>query len=258
MEIACKYEVEGITKRIIEHIDVDWPKTLEEWDKSDALFRVPDCDDEDITHWTYSGRRQQRTVFPEPVAAINFAKRFKLHGILTAAFMELMRTPYHEDWNKYNPRQEEDCNRHWRILCARWNLLSSDDHTLLGILRERLRDHIRFLLDSRFNDVIFDDCTNKKYDKKVLIECRDYFQLQFSSVYASDLLRWSREYCSGSRKMDRQKKFVVCRFCNNRIDSALELVRTITWDYVRKTSESLYASKPCCADLRSVKPAINL
>lgn len=259
MEIACKYEVEAITKRIIKHIDADWPKTLEEWDKSDALFKVPDRDDDDSTHWRFTNRRNQlTTVFPEPVAAINFAKKFKLHDILTAAFMELLRTPYHEDWNRYNPRQEEDCNRHWRISCVRWNILSSEDHTLLGILREKLKDATSFYFDSNFNNVPYDDCTNKKHDKKVLTECRDYLQLQFSFAHASDFLRWSREYSRGSRKIDRQRKFVVCRFCNDHIDSALERVRTYTWDYASKISESMYASKSCYADLPSVKPGINL
>lgn len=152
-----------------------------------------------------------------------------------------MRTPYHEDWNKYYPRQGENANKHWRVLCVRWGLLSSDDHTLLGIVREKVIPRASAYLEDQLINYPTEHCTNKKHDTKVLIECLNYFQLRFSSAY--DILRWSREYCwdSGNRKSYRQREFVVCHYCNDRIDSALNFVRTRIWDVTTKTSESLYA-----------------
>lgn len=221
MEMARKYEVEDIQKLILERVEMDWPKTLEEWDQIDEPFQIRKGED------PTGASSNQKTNLPEPIAAINFAKRFELYDILPAAFLELLRTPYGNDWDKLYPQNKKAPAGKSRIKGARWHLLTKEDHILLGKLREIIRQQPEKRLDKDGH------CTDR-HDRKELHECREY--LQFRLRAADDVLRVSQACCN-SKLSGWHTRFKLCLSCLGCTHLILSLLRSHLWTVVEECSE---------------------
>lgn len=218
MEMARKYEIEAISKYIVERVKADWPKTLEKWDKADEALKVPE----------EHGPAGRKTKLPEPIAAINFAKRFGLYDILPAAFLELLRTPYESHWDKtYSQDKRAEVGKS-RTKSARWHLLSNQDHMLLGKLRELIRQQPEKFLQFK------DDCVHIGHLPSALRECQEYLQLKICST--DDALRVSQTCCD-AKLSDWRTRFGLCDSCCHTIFSALGNLRTGMWTVVEESSE---------------------
>lgn len=220
MEMARKYEVEAISKYIVERVEADWPKTLEKWDKADEVSKVLKGQD--------AAAAWRKTKLPEPIVAINFAKRFGLYGILPAAFLELLRTPYESRWDKtYSQDKRAEAGKS-RTKSARWHLLSNEDHMLLGRLRELIRQQPEKCLQFK------DDCTDLGHDGVALSECQEYLQLKICAT--DDALRVSQACCD-AKLSDWRTRYSLCDSCCHTIYSALGDLRTQIWIVVKENSE---------------------
>ncbi|KIJ53536.1 hypothetical protein M422DRAFT_111693, partial [Sphaerobolus stellatus SS14] len=80
---ATKYQVDSLRKRIISHLEKDWPSTLEQWDKNeeDNLLK------EDEFYKRY----------PDPASCIRLARMCDVPSLLLAAYYDLSRIPIHHD-----------------------------------------------------------------------------------------------------------------------------------------------------------------
>ncbi|KAH8108788.1 hypothetical protein DFH11DRAFT_1473218, partial [Phellopilus nigrolimitatus] len=129
MSLATKYQMSSIRDRIVQHIEADWPLTLEEWDrfeeeidrKRNFLRSSPDVSDA-------SARTSLDQILPEPVSAIQFAKRHSVPRILPAAFYHLSRMAKADDWDAVR----SDAQLHnYSDPTARWKLLTLEEHKVL-------------------------------------------------------------------------------------------------------------------------------
>ncbi|EKM55077.1 uncharacterized protein PHACADRAFT_78567, partial [Phanerochaete carnosa HHB-10118-sp] len=128
-KIARKYGMDDITAVIVEHIQEQWPRSLEEWDASFATWR------------TNSKTAATRGDVPEPVSAIKFALEFDVPSILPAAFYMLSVQDF-GDTTTASPGAESMPSM------ARWDLT---DHAMLLKLicgRDKVRNHFKTYLSS--------------------------------------------------------------------------------------------------------------
>ncbi|EAU81839.1 hypothetical protein CC1G_12509 [Coprinopsis cinerea okayama7 len=83
LEMADKFLLEDLKSMILEHIQRDWPTTLEAWDERERLF---------YTRWESQPHKAMDFHAPEPASVIRVARRFNLRSILPIAFYHLSRT----------------------------------------------------------------------------------------------------------------------------------------------------------------------
>lgn len=127
--MSTKYQVEHIRAVVVEHLETDWPGSLEEWDMI----------------W---GATSPRRVFmpfqaPEPCSIINLARKYDTPHILPAAFYALSCIDLrHEEWDPRGPSREIDGWRWDSAAQARWSLLSSPDMLTLMKVKDSIRSDL--------------------------------------------------------------------------------------------------------------------
>ncbi|KAI5117812.1 hypothetical protein M0805_004572 [Coniferiporia weirii] len=124
LEIAAKYEMDAIRRRIVSHIIDYWPHSLSAWDVFEARLRIVEHDE---------GREDEMDCFAqEPASAIALARRFEIKSILPAAFYDLGRIPASADWNKRQARADDAIDAvdldTWNTRSAQWLCLSVADY----------------------------------------------------------------------------------------------------------------------------------
>ncbi|KAF8798311.1 hypothetical protein BYT27DRAFT_7177806 [Phlegmacium glaucopus] len=125
--LANKYAMDRIRERIVDHIEQDWPLTLQLWDKLE--FQID---------WARQLSRSDADIYqlylddhlPEPVSAIRLARECDIPSILPAAFYHLSRLSISHAGNGL--RDADDGRR-----TAEWDLLSAQD--LLCLIRGQRR-----------------------------------------------------------------------------------------------------------------------
>lgn len=138
--MAVKYELIDVRKRIVDHLQADWPTSLREWDNLEAYkdqlmssFCSVDIDED----------------MPEPVATIVLARKFDIPCVLPAAFYLLSTMRMVDDYDVHRAYtgvegDELDVNGTF-ISCeartARWSLLGVDEFRCLCRGREKLAEH---------------------------------------------------------------------------------------------------------------------
>ena len=124
MRLAEKYDVEMVQTLIKRHLQNEWPQSLAEWDA-----RVYEIERYRFTD-PPRGATYLDDVYPEPVAAINFALEFDVPAILPAAFYQLYTIGPLQDWTESRkpdyPDPDDYTFRHMSNgkRTARWSLLS--------------------------------------------------------------------------------------------------------------------------------------
>ena len=114
MRLATKYQVDSLCKRIANHLEQQWPKTLEEYAQLQSTREAA---------WDIRTRFRTPPVyasFPEPAAAISLAVEYNIPSILPAAFYALaMSNPELNAWDC----ALESSFQYDKTRPARWSLL---------------------------------------------------------------------------------------------------------------------------------------
>lgn len=127
--MATKYQIESLCTRIVQHVQADWPTTLQEWDRFEAetnliLKEHQDKDDRLINGLHFHER------IPEPCSAIRLAREFNIPQILPAAFYTLAQIEPSEDMDDPAVMSSFITFRGVSRL-ARWSQLSAKDYRSL-------------------------------------------------------------------------------------------------------------------------------
>ncbi|KAI5119036.1 hypothetical protein M0805_001859 [Coniferiporia weirii] len=147
LAMAIKYQFADIRKRIVAHVETDWPKTLEEWDWFENYVEsIPP-----FQRYKYTN--------PEPAATAVLAWRFGIHRILPAVFYELSRISPCDDWDdiSVSPALKSPEMPHpvffsyiskRMVRAARWSLLEGDHFRVILRGRRRMELFIEEALNS--------------------------------------------------------------------------------------------------------------
>ncbi|EPQ50724.1 hypothetical protein GLOTRDRAFT_66839 [Gloeophyllum trabeum ATCC 11539] len=147
--LATKYEVEHLRTQVVARLMEDWPTSLPAWDTLEAEITAmregwhsrhnctgPTCD-EPLDHH-----------LPEPVAAIQLAKQYKIPAILPSAFYHLSRLSI--EWGPDGTETYPSIQRGRLFMgtrTARWKSLPGNDYYNLLAGRTRLQNaaqrHVR-------------------------------------------------------------------------------------------------------------------
>ncbi|TDL15805.1 hypothetical protein BD410DRAFT_796008 [Rickenella mellea] len=209
LTLATKYEIERLRDRIIEHIKLDWPTTLVEWDAIQAHNNQ--FAENSATSGLHEGFIQL-----EPAAAIDIARRFDIPSILPAAFLQLSRTPARNRWDGMNRPNDP------KVHHARWDLLSQND--LLCLLQGT-----QTLFASKTVKLISHDvCLNHPQCGEILdreLEC-----VRSRCVHSQDFLEELKTFTSTFS--DNNNK--LCALCTGPIRPLLINARQRKWAKLSK------------------------
>ena len=171
MELATKYQVDSLSKRIISHLQEQWPKSLDEYIRREV----------DIKLWAKrfdavvgdNGQppyHQSAFVdFPEPASAIRLASHYNIPSVLPAAFYFLSTTGPENTWERALKLGFHSPD----VRPARWEQLS--DENLLRYYRGKYTlaneyAHIPFVLATALQHCYLDDCTGNFHTEASIIE----------------------------------------------------------------------------------------
>lgn len=152
--MATKYQIDSLRARLIQHIEADWPQTLEQWDHFELLIgRMEEAHyasfgDEPAERNKVDGLYLDQRL-PEPAAAIRLGREFGINSILPAAFCTLARISPYLEWGSWHTGTEIiDEDNPWvdnpAFRTTRWSLLTAEDYRCLlhghtGIRRDLAR-----------------------------------------------------------------------------------------------------------------------
>lgn len=125
IDISEKYQIDVIINQLVSHIEADWPLTLQEWDRYEIVSQ-------NIWKTGSFPSTWPKEMLPEPVTAIKLAQRLGIKSVLPAAFYDLTRIQYSDDWDQCVGEKEFCVHRKG----ARWKLLTAADHMQLGLVRD--------------------------------------------------------------------------------------------------------------------------
>lgn len=128
LELSRKFGIDRMREQIHQHLESDWPQTLQDWDKLESNIEL-----------MANGSDVQRIddYFPEPASAIKLARQFDFPSILPAAFYHLSRLSILDDWDKTHA-DPALCIQNPTKRTARWELLSAKDFRCLLLGKEEL------------------------------------------------------------------------------------------------------------------------
>ena len=163
MELATKYQVDSLSKRIISHLQEQWPKSLDEYIRREVGIKLW-ANKFDVVP-PYQKSQSTFVNFPEPASAIRLASHYNISSILPAAFYSLSTTGFEHTW-------EHALKLGFRTLDvrpARWELLDNDNllryyHGKYILANEYA--HISFVLATALQDSYLDDCTGNFHTKE--------------------------------------------------------------------------------------------
>ncbi|EKM51455.1 uncharacterized protein PHACADRAFT_187954 [Phanerochaete carnosa HHB-10118-sp] len=127
MNLATKYQVDSLCKRIANHLEQQWPQTLEAYVQAQLTIRKAYG-----SQWMLKaplnpgGVLSERSIylsFPEPGAAIRLATDFDIPSILPAAFYSLSTSGPARDWES----ARDIASHSLTTRPARWELLNDDN-----------------------------------------------------------------------------------------------------------------------------------
>lgn len=118
MKIATKYEVDSVCKAIKNHLESEWPQTLDELIRlqKDVLVAKSEC---------ISPNPDFYKIFPEPASAIRLATDFDVPSILPTAYYILSTLDADVNWDADKPVPHRDASTRGRP--ARFSLLRDSE-----------------------------------------------------------------------------------------------------------------------------------
>ena len=154
IHMATKYQMDTIRQRIVENIERDWPRSLEEWDMLETRLEMLR---EDET------RPDRMCAYAaEPASTVVLARKYDIPSVLPAAFYDLCRLPVVNDLGEQPGRESYNV---WDERAASWASLSGADYHCVVRGRDRLRKFlsVNFISNRRFlsRDCRADDCASR-------------------------------------------------------------------------------------------------
>lgn len=227
IDISEKYQIDVIINQLVSRIEADWPLTLQEWDRYEIVSRNVWKTGSFPCTWP-------REMLPEPVTAIKLAQRLGIKSVLPAAFYDLTRIRYSDDWDQCVKEKEFCVHRKG----ARWKLLTAADHMQLGLVRDASISLLRNL------GLVAGVCRDREHPQACTGLTRNLFpawisaisrlQDRISSNVDRDTLRKLREPLE---KGIFQPEFPTdfCNVCAGSVIEQLRLRREETWSAITKT-----------------------
>lgn len=223
LTLATKYQIDSLRKHIVQHIEADWPKSLEEW----FYFRKAL---ESKKFWLKSADHLAGTPLPfafaDPASAIRLATQFNIPSILPAAFYRLAITDVEHDSSiaADDPRE----------IAADYDCLERQD--LLRLLRGRttlIQDYSTVsLLLSPYGVARHEQCETSRKCKAAKEKLAEEHAQAFKIEYARrpDILglvfdMLESDKCYGD----------VCAHCCQSMDKALWKLLERLWDKLPET-----------------------
>jgi hypothetical protein len=215
LQLANKYSMDHFRNRIVEHIELDWPKTIYQWDLLETEIRSI------RSLWTVERRNEPDQIafiddhLPEPASAIRLARDCDIPSILPAAFYHLSRlSPVYDDWHGLRQETQGDSRR-----TAKWELLATEDFICLLKGRERLSEavcELQFAQVFDSEDHYGVDC-NASERRKVIQEIRDQCQR-------------SRDILQTARRLQEKLAYgQICGLCYSSVRQELTRFRRQLW-----------------------------
>lgn len=223
LTLANKYGMEKLRKRIVLHMEGDWPQSLWQWDSLEHEIREMTTD----LHESDGVQPFTKSIddyLPEPASAIRLARDCNIPSILPAAFYHLSRLSVFHDRRKTRLRSNEESYDHSDHLSddqrsADWNVLSSTDYICLLKGQAKLATVSRELFEVvRFSDYHPDDTCSLSRDLTLLGEMREV------CGNSLDVLEASRQYSERKSFGDH-----VCSNCTRYIRKELRGFRQALW-----------------------------
>ncbi|GJE89206.1 hypothetical protein PsYK624_053010 [Phanerochaete sordida] len=128
LSLSAKYQVDVLRAQVIEYLESEWPRTLEEW----FLLKSQMSDRTRYITLAEGHEPEERSEksFPEPAADLRLALDFKIASIVPALYYRLsissVEFEFHDDIGEVHD------------LSADWNLLQAKDWKRLAVGKERL------------------------------------------------------------------------------------------------------------------------
>jgi hypothetical protein len=138
-------------------------------------------------------------MYPEPVAAIEFARVADLPSILPAAFYQLSRVTTDDGYKGNN-----NLGISWNLdkRSARWSELSKEDHFTLAVGKERLSRCLVNIQRGLIKEIPAEET-----------KCREAWKLM-PGLKSDDTLHDLQEIC----KPDRLPGALMCKNCQSKVD----------------------------------------
>lgn len=221
MQMATKYEVEGIRDRIIKHLEQDWPVNFGDWETVQSRIRQIEGDEDREDFIDLS--------VPEPASALWLARSYGIHSILPAIFYDLSRIKVDADWSdRHDGMDERDTS--WSERTARWHLLTAEDFRDLCIGRERIGKYIANSLETRDSKMV-DRCLNTDTEKP---SCKRAYWQARSAILSDGMTQHDPLFALVDNHVewenDEKGKGRFCTNCSATIEGKLEKCRTGLWD----------------------------
>ncbi|RDX52335.1 hypothetical protein OH76DRAFT_1345701 [Lentinus brumalis] len=237
IRIADKYLIEPLRDHLVKQVPAAWPTTLKEWDRFDDEISAirKDVPQNPPTEHTIS----VCDLIPEPVSAILFAQEFGCPEILPAAFYQLSRIKYTDNWDDQGKRRVYPT-----VPQARWSLLEKENLVRCMHGFQKLDDFFPDAFDS-----LSVDCRESYIDfdgrGAAGSSCLPFIQRLFSlaweqrrsvTIYSwqRDPLRMLRE-CIDFRKfpeLSTERPKGLCERCNDSLQSVIEERRKELWEHL--------------------------
>lgn len=206
---ASKYEVSDVCRKIIRHIESQWPNDLARWDLLAgyvaAGLETTSC--MPIDH------------IPEPAAAIALGRKYDIFDILPAAFYDLSTIPSLNEWDIRFEYEEHraDPPVDYKGRAARWKLLSGIDLLAIYQGRELLTAHAEEVSE---RDFFYKACTTTS--KQTCQETKKLLRRKISSEGARDILRCLQTLLASTSN-------TLCESCHFNLECHIETERKEIW-----------------------------
>lgn len=199
-KMALKYKVNCITDVLSAQLEQDWPTNIWEWDafeSDDALYMKGSMD-------------VYLDMYPEPVAAIEFARMANLPSILPAAFYQLSRVTTDDDY-----KGNDSLGISWNLnkRSARWSELSKEDIFTLAVGKERLSRCLMNIQRGLIKEIPAAETM-----------CREAWKLM-PVLKSDDILHDLQEIC----KPDKLPGVFMCKNCQSKVNGRARTEREALW-----------------------------
>ena len=224
LRLSNKYGMDHFRHRIVEHLELDWPQSLDQWDKlEDEIHSIKisghtQQSNDPRLQWTYPDDR-----LPEPASAIRLGRDCEVPSILPAAFYHISRLSILNDWHDVR-RKLDSSSIHHELYdgcrTAKWNLLAAEDLVCLLKGRERLA-----MAASEMLQIVHPEEDEHWPNEYCIRRCfRVTEDIQNACRYSRDILCVTRLYMERGRLTEQ-----TCQLCRTSIQQALSSFRHQLW-----------------------------
>lgn len=216
--LSTKYKLDILRVQLIQQLELEWPKSLKDWDRvdmcRDALIQA--AGDEHVDDWPMQ-------LLPEAATSVHLGEQFDVPAILPAAYYDLSRCATTSHWSDQLRYSSYDLK--WKG--ARWDVLSASELLKLHRLRDVLVAFDRGCNSTRCESTS-SACAgggmcNSGFEEEVGKYMDDRDILRSLRLLHDHLTRWDE----GS---DHVK--LICRGCVKHYATLIQMSRNRLWDEI--------------------------